>query len=84
MPDIASLVARVSIVLSVVAAFPPALEAEPVRLDAGWELITDPGATLQAASLPAGGWRPAESACRGTRSLRTCGIMSASPGIARP
>jgi Glycosyl hydrolases family 2, sugar binding domain/Glycosyl hydrolases family 2 len=59
MPDIASLVARVSIVLSVIATFPTALEAEPVRLDAGWELITDPGATLQVASLPAAGWRSA-------------------------
>lgn len=34
--------------------------AEPVRLDAGWELITDPGAALQVASLPASGWRAAK------------------------
>ena len=60
MPDIASLVARVSIVLAVLLALPPGLAAEPVRLEAGWELITDPGATLQVASLPTSGWRPAK------------------------
>ena len=34
--------------------------AEPVRLDAGWELITDPGAAFLVSSLPASGWRPAK------------------------
>ena len=59
MPDIASLVARVSIVLAVLLALPPGLAAEPMRLESGWELITDPGATWQVASLPTSGWRPA-------------------------
>ncbi len=34
--------------------------AEPVRLDSGWELVTDPGAAFQVSSLPASGWRPAK------------------------
>ena len=58
MPDIASLVARVSLVLVVLLALPPGLLAEPVRLESGWELITDPVATWQVASLPTTGWRP--------------------------
>jgi hypothetical protein len=33
--------------------------AEPVRLDAGWELLTDPAADFRIAALPASGWRPA-------------------------
>ena len=36
------------------------MTADPVRLDAGWELVTDPGAAFQASSLPASGWRPAK------------------------
>ena len=60
MSEIASLAARVSMLLAVLLAFPPSLAADPVRLDAGWELVTDPGATYQAASLPAVGWRAAK------------------------
>ncbi len=44
----------------VVLLLPATLLAEPVRLDAGWELLTDPGASLQAGSLPGAGWRAAK------------------------
>ena len=38
-------------------ALPALVRAEPVRLEAGWQLATDPGATFTVASLPADGWR---------------------------
>ena len=50
--------ARLSI-LAAFLSFPGLLRAEPVRLDAGWELLTDPAAALQVSSLPAAGWRAA-------------------------
>ena len=38
---------------------PVLAHAEPVRLDAGWHLLTDPAAAFQVASLPQDGWRAA-------------------------
>ena len=60
MAHIASLVTRVSVALTVLLATSANAAADPVRLDAGWELVTDPGAAFHVSSLPASGWRPAK------------------------
>ena len=50
------------VLISVLAllSIPGAVAAEPARLDAGWELITDPAAGFRVTSLPSSGWRPAK------------------------
>ena len=44
----------------VLLAIPVSLAAEPTRLDAGWELLTDPSAALRVTALPSTGWRAAK------------------------
>jgi hypothetical protein len=45
----------------ILSALPALVRAEPVRLEAGWQLVPDPAAAFTVASLPADGWRPVKT-----------------------
>lgn len=40
---------------------PAAVSAQPVKLESGWELVTDPAGGFSIGTLPAEGWRPARA-----------------------
>jgi hypothetical protein len=47
--------------LCAVVLVPMGAAAEPVKLESGWELVTDPAGTYGIGNLPANGWRPARA-----------------------